>query len=281
MNNIGVNVNSTKDMDGSITNSIIEVLSKKFPTSKIYRFKDSIGLDSEQVKNLDVVISLGGDGTILRSARAVAKYGIPILGVNIGNLGFLAGVECQSFENAIDNLKMGKYNIEERVMLQCTVRGKENGIIYNSLNDIVISKGTLSRIVRYDVNVDDKFYTSFTADGVIISTPTGSTAYSLSAGGPIIFPDLRLIEITPICSHTPGMRSLVLNSDSQVDINITKGNESVFLTVDGQQSLEISEDSMVSISSSKYKCRIVQFEDYDYFEVLRKKIIWRTIECER
>jgi NAD+ kinase len=281
MNNIGVNVNSTKDKDGRITNSIIEILSKNFPESQVYRFKDSIGLDSEQVRNLDIVISLGGDGTILRSARAVAKYDIPILGVNIGNLGFLAGVECQSFEEAINNLKCGKYNIEERVMLQCTVKGKEDGIIYNSLNDIVISKGTLSRIVRYDVNVDSKFYTSFTADGVIISTPTGSTAYSLSAGGPIIFPNLRLIEITPICPHTPGMRSLVLNSDSQVDIGITKGNESVFLTVDGQESLEISEDSVVNISSSKYKCRIVQFEGYDYFEVLRRKIIWRTIECER
>jgi NAD+ kinase len=281
MNNIGVNVNSTKDKDGKITRFIMEVLLKNFPESKIYSFKDALGLDSEEVRNLDIVISLGGDGTILRSARAVAKYGIPILGVNIGNLGFLAGVECKSFENAIRNLKQGKFNIEERIMLQCTVKGQENKVFYNSLNDIVISKGTLSRIVRYDVNVDTRFYTSFTADGIIISTPTGSTAYSLSAGGPIIFPNLKLLEITPICPHIPGMRSLVLNSESQIDIDITKGNESVFLTVDGQESLEISEDSMISISASKYKCRVVQFEDYDYFEVLRKKIIWRTRECER
>jgi NAD+ kinase len=281
MKNIGINVNSTKDKDETILKSIMETISQSFPKSNIHIFKDSIGLEHDKSKVLDILITLGGDGTILRSARAVSKYGVPILGVNIGNLGFLAGVECKQFSTAMDRLKDGSYKIEERSMLQCVVGDPEKNMLFNSLNDIVISKGTLSRIVSYDVNVDENFYSRFTADGIIISTPTGSTAYSLSAGGPIIYPNLKLMEITPICPHTPGMRSLVLDAECKVDVIIERGNESVFLTVDGQESLELNDISKVSISNSNYKCRVVRIEDYNYFDVLRKKIIYRTRDCER
>lgn len=281
MKNIGINVNSTKDKDETILKSIMQTISDNFPKSNMHIFKDSIGLEEDKASGLDILITLGGDGTILRSARAVSKFGIPILGVNIGNLGFLAGVECTQFSTAVSRLKDGNYKIEERSMLQCTVGNSEKNVVFNSLNDIVISKGTLSRIVSYDVSVDNNFYSRFTADGIIISTPTGSTAYALSAGGPIIYPNLKLMEITPICPHTPGMRSLVLDAESKVDVIIERGNESVFLTIDGQESLELNDISKVSISNSNHKCRVVRIEDYNYFDVLRKKIIYRTRDCER
>jgi NAD+ kinase len=281
MENIGINVNSTKDKDDKILKAIIETIKETFTESNIEIYKDSIGLDNEKSRKLDILITLGGDGTILRSARAVSKFSIPILGVNIGNLGFLAGVECKQFKEAVKKLKNGSYNVEERAMLKCIALNSDKNIEFNSLNDIVISKGTLSRIVRYDISVDNKFYTSFNADGIIIATPTGSTAYSLSAGGPILYPNLSLMEITAICPHAPGMRTLVVDAKSKVDVAIERGNESVFLTVDGQESLELDEITNVSISSSDYKCKVIRIEDYDYFDILRKKIIFRTRDCER
>ena len=281
MKNIGINVNSTKDKDDSILKSIIEIIKITFPSSNIKTYKDAIGLEDEKSRALDIVVTLGGDGTILRCARAVAKFSIPILGVNIGNLGFLAGVECNNFKEAIEKINAGNYNIDERAMLKCIVGKKEDNIELNSLNDIVISKGTLSRIVKYNISVDNVFYTSFSADGMIIATPTGSTAYSLSAGGPILHPNLSLMEITAICPHTPGMRSLVVDAKSKVDVVIERGNESVFLTVDGQESIELDEITNVSISKSDYNCKVIRIEDYDYFDILRKKIIYRTRDCER
>lgn len=280
MKNIGLNINSAKDRDGVILKKIEYIIHDILPLCKVFIYQDSINLDSIQTKKLDIVITLGGDGTILRTARMLAQYGIPILGVNIGNLGFLAGVELSDFEDAVCKLKSQKYNVEERMMLQCTIKCNNKNVVYNSLNDIVIAKGTLSRIVKYKINVDNQFYTSFSADGVIISTPTGSTAYSLSAGGPIIYPTLKLIEITPICPHSPGMRTIVLDSKNQIDIGIDRGNESVFLTVDGQEVVELSDINNINIINSSFKCNVIRLEDYDYFDILRKKIIWRTRDCE-
>lgn len=280
MKNIGINVNSTKDANGSILSSIKEIVKKHMPDSNIKSYKDSIGLDEENTKELDIVIVLGGDGTILRTARILAKYEIPIIGVNIGHLGFLAGVECSEFEWAVQRLKEGAFTLEERMMLKCTLKNSKGIFVYNSLNDIVISKGALSRIVRYDITVDNNFYNCFSADGVIISTPTGSTAYSYSAGGPIIYPNLSVIEITPICPHSTGIRTLVLDSKSEVGIKIKQTNESIFLTVDGQESIQLDNFYSLTIGLSEWKCKIVRLGNYNYFDVLREKIIWRTRECE-
>lgn len=276
MKNIGININTTKDSEGKILNSIVEMVYNQIKDSKIKIFKDCENLEKKDTKNLDMVITLGGDGTILRSARKLARYDIPILGVNLGNLGFLSSVEMSEFNNALEQICNGQYYIEERTMLKCTTNEKS----FELLNDAVISKGTLSRIVKYDIFVDNSFYTTFTADGVIISTPTGSTAYSLSAGGPIIYPTLDLIIITPICSHSLGIRTIVLESKSKVTVKIRKAYESIFLTVDGQDSLKIDTEDYVNIESSKYKCKLIKLENYNYFDILRKKIISRTKECE-
>lgn len=280
MKNIGINVNTTKDKNNIILDDIIKIIKKYFPEARIEVFKDSENLEKVSSENLDIIIVLGGDGTILRTARNIVGADIPILGVNIGNLGFLAGVECSHFENALESIRNNNFTVEERMMLKCIVNVDETIKEYHALNDVVISKGTLSRIVRYDVSVEGNFYTSFTADGVIISTPTGSTAYSLSAGGPIIYPTLNLIEITPICPHSPGMRSIVLDAENKVDILVKKGNESVFLTVDGQESSELNNNITISLSISENKCKVIRLENYNYFDILRRKIFWRTRDCE-
>jgi len=276
MRSIGINVNSSKGIDDSTLNSMIEVIKDNLKDVEVKCYKDSEGLEKEESRNLDLVISFGGDGTILRTARALSNYEVPILGVNIGNLGFLTEVERGDFESAIRKLQKEEYNIEERMMLNCVVSNDKGTREYAALNDIVIAKGTLARIVKYNIEIDDKHYTEFTGDGVIIATPTGSTAYSLSAGGPIIYPSLNLITITPICPHTLGARTMVIGAESKVSIDVMKKYENVYLTVDGQEAFELEDMDKISITMAYLKCKLIKFEDYDYFNVLRKKITSRT-----
>jgi len=276
MRKIGININTSKSMDKKKLASMIKIIEEEIEDSMVFCYKDSQDLEKSFSEELDFVISLGGDGTILRTARALAKYQVPIFGVNIGNLGFLTEIESSEFKNAVAKLKNKQYNIEERMMLDCCISSEDDSKSYLALNDIVIAKGTLARIVKYNIHIDSKFYTEFTADGVIIATPTGSTAYSLSAGGPIIYPSLDLIAITPICPHTLGARTIVLEADSKICIDVKKKYESVFLTVDGQEAVEISDMDKIYITMSPLRCRLIKFEDYDYFSVLRKKITATT-----
>ena len=276
MRKIGININTSKAMDKERLASMIRTIEEEIEDSMVFCYKDSQGLDNIASEQLDFVISLGGDGTILRTARALAKYHVPIFGVNIGNLGFLTEIESTEFKKAVTKLKNKQYSIEERMMLDCCVNNENSSKSYLALNDIVIAKGTLARIVKYNINIDSKFYTEFTADGVIIATPTGSTAYSLSAGGPIVYPTLNLITITPICPHTLGARTMILDAESKVTIDVKKKYESVFLTVDGQEAVEISDMDKIHITMSLLKCRLIKFEGYDYFSVLRKKITSTT-----
>lgn len=282
MQYIGLNINSSKDKAGLILKEVKECVEAIFPDTQVFLFKDSEIEDRTILDKLQFMITLGGDGTIIRTARALCDSNVPIFGVNIGNLGFLASVEKKELEKALLEIKENNYNIEDRIMLKCEIANKENTLVYGSLNDIVLSKGALARMVKYQIRVDGNLYTEFSADGVILSTPTGSTAYALSAGGPILYPTLSLIEITPICPHSPGLRSLVLDSKNVVEVIIKDWNESVFLTIDGQESIKLEEGSSIVISLSKWNCRLIRLKDYDYFNVLRDKIIWRTreISCE-
>ncbi|WP_163194724.1 NAD(+)/NADH kinase [Clostridium thermarum] len=282
MRYIGLNINSSKDKTGSILKEVRSCVERIFTDSIIYTFKDSETEGDSVLDKMQMMITLGGDGTIIRTARALCKHNIPILGVNIGNLGFLASVEKEELVRALLQIKENNYNVENRIMLRCEISNKEKSLVYASLNDIVLSKGALARMVKYQIKVDNNLYTEFNADGVIVSTPTGSTAYALSAGGPILYPTLSLIEVTPICPQSPGLRSLVLDSKSTVQVLIQDWNESIFLTVDGQESLKLDKGSVITISLSDWKCSLIRLKNYDYFNVLRDKIIWRTreINCE-
>ena len=277
MKSIGININTSKDEKGKILENIIELIRKKLGNIEIKIYYDCRGLNSDKNPGIDMLVSLGGDGTMLNSAREVSKFKIPILGVNIGTLGFLTAVEILDFEMALDAISKDNYSVEERMMLNCVVK-QNNREELRALNDIVISKSTLSRIVRYDIEINNIFYSSFKGDGIIISTPTGSTAYSLSAGGPIIYPTLDLISITPICPHTQGMRTMIFKASDKIKINIKIGNEKIYITSDGQQSLQLKEGAEINITEDCFKCYIIRLDGYDYFDILRKKIMWRTQE---
>ncbi|MGH4125658.1 MAG: NAD(+)/NADH kinase [Clostridium sp.] len=280
MKSIGININTTKDKEGKIIKYVKNIISKYIDETNIFMFKDSIGLENIKYKDLDIIIALGGDGTILRTSRNLNNSSIPILGVNIGNLGFLSSVELNEFEKAMKKLIEDDYYVEDRMILNCTLPGRDNQEEYTALNDIVVSKGTLARVVKYELHIDSKFYIDFTGDGLIIATPTGSTAYSLSAGGPIIYPNLDVIAVTPICPLSLSMRTIVLDCKSEISINIKSEHESIFLTLDGQRAIKLNNYEKILVSVSNEKCRLVKFNDYNYFEILRKKIISRTTDCE-
>lgn len=280
MKNIGININTTKDKDGKIGKYVENIISQYIDDTNIFIFKDSIGLENIKYNYLDMIIALGGDGTILRTSRNLNNSNIPILGVNIGNLGFLSSVEILDFENAMKKFIKDDYYVEDRMMLKCTLPYRDGVQEYTALNDIVVSKGTLARVVKYELHIDNKFYLNFTGDGLIISTPTGSTAYSLSAGGPIIYPNLDVIAVTPICPLSLSMRTIVLNCKSKIAIKIKCEHESLFLTLDGQRAIRLNNYENILVSVSNKKCRLVKFNDYNYFDILRKKIISRTTDCE-
>jgi NAD+ kinase len=279
MKNIGININTTKDVEGKIIKYIKNIIMKYIDDSNIFMFKDSIGLENVKYNDLDIIIALGGDGTILLTSRNLNNSNIPILGVNIGNLGFLSSVELLDFENAMKKYIDGDYYVEDRMMLNCTLPGRKSPEQYTALNDIVVSKGTLARVVKYELHIDNKFYIDFTGDGLIIATPTGSTAYSLSAGGPIIYPNLDVVAVTPICPLSLSMRTIVLDSKSEISLSIKCEHESIFLTLDGQRAVKLNNYEKILVRVSDKQCRLVKFNDYDYFDILRKKIISRTIDC--
>jgi len=280
MNNIGININTSKDIDGEKLNLIVNNIYSENKNANIKIYKNSIGLEDDSSSLLDVVIVLGGDGTLLSAARKLAKYNVPILGINIGHLGFLTECECSESINAIKSIFSGEYRIEERTMLTCNFDLNGVNKSYSALNEVVLSKGTLVKIIKYDVYIDGEFYVTFVSDGVIVSTATGSTAYSLSCGGPLVYPTLDLMSLSPICPHSMNVRTMVLDSKVRIDIDLNRNEENVFLTLDGQEWIELDKVKKVSISASKNKCRLIRLKGSNYFEVLRKKITFRTKECE-
>lgn len=278
MKYIGLNINSSKDINGAILKDVGDSIKKVFEDSEILVVQDAEGKDRNLLNKIQLMITLGGDGTIIRMGRILYNYDIPIFGVNIGNLGFLASVEKHELEKALLEIKNQNFQVEERMLLSCEVIGDDKSLRCTSLNDIVLAKGALARMMKYEIKVDGKLYAEFSADGVIASTPTGSTAYALSAGGPIIYPTLNLIEIVPICPQSPGLRPIILDSKSTIEVRIVDWKESAFLTIDGQEYLKLHENVCIRITQSGYKCKLVRLNNYDYFKVLRDKIIWRTRE---
>ncbi len=224
---------------------------------------------------VDVMVVLGGDGTMLGAARLVAEKGIPILGVNLGGLGFITEVKRADLFSAVETMLRGECSVEERIMIQADiVRGGEAVNTYTVLNDVVITKGALARIIDLETYVDHSYVATFKSDGLIISTPTGSTAYNLSAGGPIVHPALDCIVITPICPHTLTNRPIVISGDSLIEVGLRSESEDVFLTLDGQVGVPLRKDDVIEIRKSPHKTRLFIPCERDYFQVLREKLRW-------
>jgi NAD+ kinase len=223
----------------------------------------------------DIVIVFGGDGTMLGVTRLIGDRGVPILGVNLGGLGFITEVDRDELFDCIDKMLSGNCSVEERIML--TARVNRNGKAaaeFTVLNDVVINKGALARIIELEAYITSNYVTTFKADGLIIATPTGSTAYSLAAGGPILYPTLNSIVLTPICPHTLTNRPIVLPDNVIVLVTLRSASEDVYLTMDGQIGFPLHKDDTVEIRKAAYTTRLLIPCQRNYFEVLRTKLKW-------
>ena len=223
---------------------------------------------------VDLIVVLGGDGTLLSMARSVGDQGVPLLGVNLGGLGFLTATTLEEMFPALEAWLGGGMAIDERMML--TARVLRQGRLfceYGALNDVVITKSAMSRIIDFSVSVEGQFATAYRADGLIISTPTGSTAYSLSAGGPILDPGMDAIVLTPICSHTLTNRPIVVPATQRVEVTILTDQE-VMVTMDGQVGVNLREHDTVEVRQACTRIRLLRFPQQSFFSVLRAKLKW-------
>lgn len=234
------------------------------------------GVNRSQIPSIvDLVIVLGGDGTMISVARLVAEKGIPILGVNIGGLGFLTAIQKEELYDVLEKVLSNQCSIEERIMLKaCVHRHSECIAEYIVMNDVVVNKGALARIIDIETYINHIYVATFKADGLIVSTPTGSTAYALSAGGPILYPTLNSIIIAPICPHTLTNRPIVMPDDIQIEIVLKSYSEDVFLTLDGQVGFSLKQNDIVEVKKSDYKAKLFIPCERDYFEILRTKLKW-------
>ncbi len=223
-------------------------------------------------QGVDAVVVLGGDGTLLRAARQFSALGIPLLGINLGRLGFLTEIEQQELYPSLTKLLAGEYSIEERMMLTGTVtRAHGQTLQALALNDVVISRGNISRMVTLEVSISDATLSTYPSDGVIVATPTGSTAYSLSAGGPVIFPEVQAIIITPICPHTLSARPMIVNPADSVKVSFRRGIDCV-VTFDGQETIEISPGDFVTIERAGLTTKLINLSRHSFPELLRLKL---------
>jgi NAD+ kinase len=222
----------------------------------------------------DIILVFGGDGTLLSAARTVGKKGVPILGINLGTLGFITELSRDEILTNINKVFSGQYRLEERIRLSADIYRKGKKVAaYSALNDVVMNKSAIARMFELDIHINKKYVTTFRADGLIVSTPTGSTAHSLSAGGPIIYPTVGSFLMTPICPHTLTSRPIVLPDDFTVDAVIKSGDH-VYLTLDGQEGSPLKVNDRVRIKKAGFTTKLVHLHDRDYFYLLRSKMKW-------
>lgn len=234
------------------------------------------GLPKEEIPGRsDLIIVLGGDGTLLSVARLVAEKEVPILGVNLGTLGFLTEVSRYELKEALRRIIDGEFSLEKRLMLRAElIRDGESIAVHHLLNDVVINKGALARIIDLETFIDSNLVTLFKADGLIVSSPTGSTAYNLSAGGPILYPSLECMVLTPICPHTLTNRPIVIPGTSRVEVRLKSETQDVYLTLDGQIGIPLKRNDRVVITKASFKTSLVIPPERNYFEILRTKLGW-------
>jgi NAD+ kinase len=244
--------------------------------------KSFLGLESGQPavplqkigNHCDVVIAFGGDGTLLHTASKIGESGVPILGVNTGVLGFLAEVVVDELRSSVQKLVQGRYAILERMILQVAVERPTEGFTYHALNDVVVDKGKGARLITVEVSVDDAFLNRIRSDGVIIATPTGSTAYSLSAGGPLLEPTMKAVIVTPICPHSLTVRPIVLSGERELKIRLLSTDSMAQINIDGQFQFNLSREDMVRIKQAEYSLKWISMGKRDFYEILRTKLNW-------
>jgi len=245
------------------------------------RIEHQTGCSVEQTESTDIagavdlMLVLGGDGTMIATARTIGDREVPVLGINYGGLGYLAEFRIEELYNALESILAGNYRLDKRVMLDVELR-RDNESARNNrvLNDVVINKAALARIIEIETYFNHQFVNSFRADGLIVSTPTGSTAYNLSAGGPVIFPSMNCVVITPICPFTLSNRPIVVPDDAEIELLLKTDHEEVALTLDGQVGFSLAVADRVVIRKSRTMFNLIQPSNRNYFDVLRDKLRW-------
>lgn len=237
------------------------------------------GYNIDQLKTqADLLVVIGGDGTLLRTARLVKEVPIPIMGINLGVFGYLTEVNLSEMTGTMELVIRGEFRAENRMMLDVVIyRQKQDPSVHSVLNDVVINRGNLSRMVSLETSVNGQFLTTYRADGLIVSTPTGSTAYSLSAGGPIVLPTQELIILNPICPHTLTNRPIILPSSARISVTIWTKERGATVTLDGQESFTLESGDQLEVSKSSFTTNLVVSPHRDYLEILRSKLGWGSL----
>ena len=224
---------------------------------------------------VDLIVVLGGDGTLLSAARLIGEHNVPILGVNLGSLGFLTEITLDEMYCSLDQVLRHEFSTTQRLLLKAYIcREEEQLTEYSALNDVVINKSALARIIDLQTSINGQYVTTYKADGLIIATPTGSTAYNLAAAGPIIHPDMHALIMNPICPHTLTNRPIVIPDTSEINIMLKSENEDVFLTLDGQVGFALRYQDVVKIKKAEAMIQLIRPPKRNYFEVLRTKLKW-------
>ncbi len=281
MKEIGVIPNWHKKNSGLVVDKITRFFNQRqielrVADKKSADFYSDLSL-AKQLKdwhgNLDLIIVVGGDGTILRVARDLACWNLPVLGINLGQKGFLAEIEVEQMERFLQYISNNQFSYQERMMMETSLlRGDRELGKYMALNDIVVSRGPFSRIIKVETYVNEDFMESYSGDGVIVATPTGSTGYSLSAGGPIVNPTMDLFVITPVCPHSLYNRSVIVNGADTMKLRIDSRQVQVVLTVDGQVRFALEDEDKIIVKRSDQKIKMVCFHDYSFYRMLHQKL---------
>ncbi|MCJ7646053.1 NAD(+)/NADH kinase [bacterium] len=263
------------------TIAILADLKRKKSKSTVEKLTSYLGrrkvkvLVNEISKQTDLVIALGGNGIILKAARQVSGFNLPVLGVNLGGFGFLAGVGLSDLYPTLDTILKKRFRTVERMLLHSKVvrKGKTVGE-FLALNDVVVKNGVTARVIRLRLKVNNQYVATYVGDGLIVSTPTGSTAYSLAASGPIVHPDLSLIILSPICPHTLALRPLIVSSKDTIKIWVETNHHEVILTMDGQENIRLKLGDLVQVRKAREGLKLIVPEKKSYYQVLRTKLKW-------
>ncbi len=281
MKQIGIVPNLTKD-DGELTAIIAKKAEyygiKCYVIDEIYEeIKVGIPLSKDAFYNrCEAVLVLGGDGTLLRVSKDAAQYEVPILGINMGRLGFLTAIEISEIDTALRHLRNNTYSIEDRMMLKAQLI-RDNKIYdeFVALNDIAIAKGSYARIIHLRAYINNAFVNFYPADGILVSSPTGSTAYSLSAGGPVITPNMECLLLTPICPHVLNIRPIVTSADDEIKIMIDDDKKDILLTVDGQEGIKLFKEDQIIVKKDEGRAKLIRIGEQSFFDILRNKLTER------
>ncbi len=268
--------NNDKDIDLALSKKTVEYIETKGASacivSDVVNDYDGIVIKEEYISDAKAVIVIGGDGTMLRAAAGIGDKNIPLLGINLGTVGFLTEVEVSNLYEALDRLMSGDYNIEKRMMIEGSLKGKN----FAALNDVVITRAGFSRIIGLNIFVNNELLDTYEADGVIVATPTGSTGYNLSAGGPIVSPKSNAIVVTPISPHSLTTKSIVFDSEDEIRIEIVKKRKTqeteAIVSFDGSNNEELSAGDTIIVKKAHKHIELVKLYDLNFYRVLRDKI---------